>query len=274
MDKELRLAFLNKERAELFISNLERLFTDKTVNETSYNILKSEYAANLQHAQLKVDQIKQELNKRLALKTRELEIYKQELANLDARFKVGQLSADEFIKLSKNPDKKINYLEDQISQMNSLISSQHSSEISVQEATGIGLLFPGLAKPAPRPVVVPRPLEPEPPPPPPPVEQPVVIEPPPKPYDPTSISELMILPDRVLPGSTVGVIATIHNPGAEPVQHRTEFKINGRVESINEIMLNPGQSEEMTFMAVAGPPGEYYVSVDNATGVLRVLPSL
>jgi hypothetical protein len=273
MDKELRLAFLNKEKAELFISNLERLFTDKTVNETSYNILKSEYAANLQHAQLKVDQIKQELNKRLALKTRELDIYKQELANLDARFKVGQLSADEFIKLTKNPDKKINYLEDQISQMNSLISSQHSSEISVQEATGIGLLFPGLAKPAPRPVVMPRPPEP-PPPPPEPIPEPVVIEPPPKPYDPTSISELMILPDRVLPGSTVGVIATIINPSTEPVHHRTEFKINDRVESVNEMTLNPGQTEEMTFMAVAGPPGEYYVSVDNATGVLRVLPSL
>jgi len=273
MDKELRLAFLNKEKAELFISNLERLFTDKTVNETSYNILKSEYAANLQHAQLKVEQIKQELTKRLALKTRELDIYKQELANLDARFKVGQLSADEFIKLTKNPDKKINYLEDQISQMNSLLTSQHSSEISVQEATGIGLLFPGLAKPAPRPVVMPR--LPEPPPPAPePVSEPVVIEPPPKPYDPTSISGLMILPDRVQPGSTVGVIATITNPGTEPVRHRTEFKINDRVESVNEMTLEPGQTEEITFMAVAGPPGEYNVSVDNASGVLRVLPTL
>jgi len=273
MDKELRLALLNKEKAELFLSNLERLFFDKTVNETSYKILKSEYDANLQHAQLKVDQIKQELNKRLTLKTRELDIYKQELANLDARFKVGQLSADEFIKLSKIPDKKVNYLEEQISQLNSLTSAQHSSEVTVQQAGGLGLLFPSRAKNVNKPVILPTPPEP-PAPELPPVEEPVVIEPPPKVYDPTSISDLMILPDRVLPGSTVGIIATITNSGIEAVHHRTEFKINDRIEAINEIMLNPGQSEELTFLAVAGPAGEYYVSVDNATGILRVLPSL
>jgi hypothetical protein len=273
MDKELRLAFLNKEKAELFLSNLERLFADKTVNETSYKILKSEYDANLQHSKSKVDQIKLELNKRLTLKTRELDIYKQELANLDARFKVGQLSADEFIKLSRNPDKKVNYLEEQISQLNSLISSQHSSEIAAQEASGLGLLFSSRAKTVNQPVVIPMPPEPEAPVPQP-VPEPVVFEPPPKVYDPTNVSDLMILPDRVLPGSTVGVIATISNTGMEMVLHRTEFKINDKIESVNEIMLNPGQTEELTFMAVAGAPGEYYVSVDNATGVLRVLPSL
>lgn len=276
MEKELRLAFLNKEKAELFINNLERLFSDKTINEASYNILKSEYAANLQHAQFRLDQIKQELNKKLTLKTRELEIYKQELSNLDARFKVGQFSADEFIKLSKNPDRKINFLEDQISQLSSLISSQHSSEISVQETSGIGMLFSSRSKTTvSKPVALPNPPEPPAPAPEPvPIPEPVVIQPPPKVYDPTSISDLMVLPDRVLPGSTVGVIATITNTGIETVHHRTEFRINDRIESVNEIVLNPGQSEELTFMAVAGPPGEYYVSVDNATGILRVLPTL
>ena len=270
------MAFLNKEKAELFLSNLERLFTDKTVNESSYKILKSEYAANLQLAKSKVEQIKQELNKRLSLKTRELDIYKQELSNLDARFKVGQFSADEFIKLSKNPERKITLLEDQISHLNSLIGSQHSSEIAVPEAPGLASLFSPRTKAPARPVVLPPAPEPppSPPPPPPPVEEPVVVAPPPKPYDPTTISDLMILPDRVLPGSTVGVIATIKNPGVEIVHHRTEFKINDKLESVNEMVLNPGQSEELTFMAIAGQPGDYYISVDSATGILRVLPSL
>lgn len=274
MDKELRLAFLNKEKAELFMSNLERLFSEKAVNESSYKVLKSEYTASLQLAKSKIEQIKQELNKRLTLKTRELDIYKQELSNLDARFKVGQFSADEFIKLSKNPERKISLLEDQISHLNSLIGAQHSSEIATSEKTGLGSLFAARPKPAVTPVIAPPVPEPPPPPPPPPVEEPVVMAAPPKPYDPTTISDLLILPDRVLPGSTVGVIATVKNPGVETVHHRTEFKINDKLEAVNEMILNPGQSEEITFMTLAGQPGEYNISIDGVSGILRVLPSL
>lgn len=271
MDRELRLAFLNKEKAELFISNLERLFSDKTVNESSYKVLKAEYTASLQLANSKIEQIKQELNKRLTLKTRELDIYKQELANLDARFKVGQLSADEFIKLSKNPERKIALLENQISHLNTLISARHSSEIAVPETTRLGGLFAPRHKPATAPVIMPAAPEP---PPPQQVIQQTVIDPQPKIYDPTTVSDLMILPDRVLPGSTVGIVATIKNPGVETVHHRTEFKINNKLEAVNEMILYPGQSEEVTFMTVAGQPGEYYISVDSASSILRVLPSL
>ena len=275
MDKELRLALLNKEKAELFMNNLERLFSDKAINEVSYKALKSEYSASVQLAQSKVMQIKQELNKRLALKTRELDIYKQELANLDARFKVGQFSADEFIKLARNPERKITLLEEQISHLNLLIGAQHSSEIPAPETTGLGSFFAPRHKPAPAPIVISSAPEPPPPSPlPPQVEEPAAATPPPKPYDPTTVSDLMILPDRVLPGSTVGIIATIKNPGVDTVRHRTEFRINDRLEAVNEMILNPGQSEELTFMTVAGRPGEYAISVDNASGILRVISSL
>ena len=265
----MRLALMDKEKAELFMSNLEKLFAEQTVNEASYNLLKSEYSALLQQAQSKIDQLKQELNKQLTLKTRELEIYKQELANIDARFKVGQLSAAEFIKLSKNPGRKISLLEEQVAHLNHLANVKHSSEIAAQETSGLASLF-SRSKPANPPVVLTR--VPEPPSAPaeglPPVVLPPVI------YDPTTVSNLSILPDRVLPGSSVGIIATVNNPGLEPVHHQLEFKINGKVESISKITLNPGQSEEITFTTIAGPPGEYYLSIDSATGVLRVLPPL
>lgn len=269
MDKELHLAFQNKERAELFMSNLERLFAERTVNEFSYNMLKSEYSTLLQQAQSRVNQLKQELNKQLTLKTRELDIYKQELANLDARFKVGQLSANEFIKMSKNPGRKITLLEDQISHLNQLINAKHSSEIALQGTSGLTSLF-SRSRQANPPLALaqaPEPLTP-------PIEEPPAVIPPLAAYDPTIISDLMILPDRVLPGSSVGIIATISNPGPEMVHHRVEFKINNRIESVNDITLNPGQSEEITFTTIAGPPGEYYLSVDSVTGMLRVLPPL
>jgi hypothetical protein len=80
------------------------------------------------------------------------------------------------------------------------------------------------------------------------------------------------LPDRAFPGSTIGVIAAIVNTGTEPLLHRAELKVNDRIEAVNDVNLNPGQTEETTFMTVAGSPGDYYISVDNATGILKVLP--
>ena len=141
MEKDLRLALLSKEKAELFLSNLEKLRADNAVNEMSYNALKTEYSSSLQHALIKIDHIKAEFNKTLAGKNRELGVYKQELANLEARFKVGQIAAATFLKTAKIPEKKITYLEDQISHLNSLINARHSAEVTVPETSGFGSLF-------------------------------------------------------------------------------------------------------------------------------------
>ena len=90
-------------------------------------------------------------------------------------------------------------------------------------------------------------------------------------HDTTTVTNLQILPDRVRPGSTVGIVATLVNPGPDPVTHKAEFKVNQQLEAVNDIALNPGQSEEVTFMVVAGAPGDYYVSVDSANGIFRVM---
>ena len=80
------------------------------------------------------------------------------------------------------------------------------------------------------------------------------------------------MPDRAYPGSSIGIIATVINSGTEKVQHRAEFKINGRLEATNEISIEPGRSQEVTFMTVGGTPGDYNISVDKATGILRIMP--
>jgi hypothetical protein len=267
MEKDLRLALLSKEKSELFLSNLEKLRGDNAVNEMSYNALKTEYASALQNSLIRIDHIKAEFSKTLAGKNRELSVYKQELANLEARFKVGQIAAAVFLKTAKIPEKKITYLEDQLAHLNSLINARHSAEVTVPETSGFGSLF-GL-RPAPeRPALLPHIgyQEPVPAPAPQPVAEPVKVQ------DSTSVSSLMILPDRAFPGSTIGVIAAIVNTGTEPLLHRAELKVNDRIEAVNDVNLNPGQTEETTFMTVASSPGDYYISVDNATGILKVLP--
>ena len=270
MENDLHAAFVNKEKAELFLNNLAQLYSDKGINDASYNALKAEYSINLQHARVKIEGIKQELNNRLALKTRRLGVFKQELANHDARFKVGQIPSAAYLRLSKTPQKKAAVLEEEIAHLNSLISSQNSAEVSIPESSGLAVLFsrfqggkahtsdvPGhlMWTPAAQPA------------------QPAEAVAPVLPPDTTSVSHLHILPDRAYPGSSVGVIATVVNSGQDKVQHRAEFKVNGRLEASNDMTIEAGQSQEITFMMVAGAPGDYYVSVDHATGILRILPS-
>ncbi len=272
MENDLRTAFLNKERAELFLSNLEKLRGDKAINELSYTALKTEYSVNLQHAQIKIDQIKQEFSKRLALRSRQLGVFKQEMANLDARFKVGQMPAEEYLKQIKNPQKKAASLEDQIAHLKSLVEARSSAEVSVPESTGLASLFSSrMRRSSHQPVMMPIDTtwtspaptpEPEPP----------AETPPPEKSDTTSITSLHILPDRAYPGSSIGIIATVINSGTERIRHRAEFKINGRLEATNEIIIDPGSSHEVTFMTVGGAPGAYNISVDKATGILKIMP--
>jgi hypothetical protein len=268
MENDLHTAFLNKERAELFLSNLEKLRKDKAINDLSYTALKTEYSVNLQHAQVKIDQARQEFTKRLALRNRQLGIFKQEMANLDARFKVGQMPAEAYLKLIKNPQKKAADLEEQIAHLNSLISAGSSSEVSVPEATGLAsLLASRLRRGDRQPSAMPANFTWTPPAA---HEQPKEIPPDDVP-DTTSISSLHILPDRAYPGSSIGIIATVTNSGGEQIRHRAEFKINGRIEAVDEVSIEPGHTQEVTFMTVGGPPGDYHISVDNAAGLLRII---
>jgi len=269
MENDLHAAFLDKERAELFLGNLENLRKDNAINELSYSALKTEYSINLQHAQIKIDQAKQEFNKRLALRSRQLGVYRQEMANLDARFKVGQMPAEAYLKQIKNPQKKSAELEAQIAHLKSLVEAKGSAEVSVPESTGVASLFTsrlrqGRGQPAPMPAYMAwtPPEAPEPP-----KEEPIIEVP-----DTTSISSLHILPDRAYPGSSIGIIATVTNSGPEKVHHRAEFKINGKIEAFNEVSIEPGQSHEVTFMTVGGTPGDYSISVDKATGMLKIMP--
>ena len=271
MENDLHAAFMNKERAELFLNNLAQLHTDKTINDASHAALKSEYSVNLQHARIKIEGIKQELNSRMALKSRQLGVLKHELANLDARFKVGQIPSGTYLRLSKNPQKKASDLDAEIANLNSLIGAQHSSEITLPESTVLAALFSSIFQAwKARTYAVPgRQMWTPPAQPAAPAE---IIAPVPSP-DTTSVSNLHILPDKAYPGGSIGVIATVVNSGQAKVQHRAEFKINGRLEAVNEMTIEAGQNQEVTFMTVGGAPGDYHISVDNATGFLKIIPT-
>lgn len=265
MDKELRIAFQTKEKLEIFLANLEKLRHDNSVTNSAYTTLKNEYTGNLNKSLTRIGQLKQAAEKKLQIRKRELEVYKHELSNLEARFKVGQISADSLMRASKTPEKKMSYLENIVGYLNSLINTVHSSEITVREESGLASFLSLIGRaPGPEsnkthslvPVMQDSPL---------PTTPEVAI------LDTTIISNLHILPDRIRPGGTVGIIATIINTAQETVHHRAEFRVNQKLESVNDMMLEAGQSSELTFMTVAVAPGDYTVSVDAASGFFKVI---
>lgn len=107
MNKELRAAYSAKEKAELLLSNLDKLKAEGSIEEAQYEVLKTEYIKMGDDAMSKINSIKVELQKQLDDKTRELDVYKQELSNLEARFKVGQIPAETYLKQEKRLRKKI-----------------------------------------------------------------------------------------------------------------------------------------------------------------------
>lgn len=129
MKKELRAAYSVKEEAELLLSNLENLKADGSIADAQYEMLKAEYTKISDDALLKVDTIKTELQKVLDDKTRELGVFKQELSNLEARFKVGQIPAETYLKQEKGPKRKVIELERQVSELQTLVNSTCSADI-------------------------------------------------------------------------------------------------------------------------------------------------
>jgi hypothetical protein len=269
MEKSLRVAFESKERAELFLNNLGQLRSNKSINEASFNALKTEYSVSLQHAQIKIEQAKQQITKHIALKTHQLSVFKQELANLDARFKVGQIPSEIYLRAVRNPQKKASALEEQIAHLTAMLNAKSSAEIPAPRPAGLMALFAsGLKRRSSADILVGQHtwVAPEQT-----IQQTPDVEQAPV-NDNTSIIALHVLPDRAYPGSSIGIIATVFNSGQEAVKHRAEFKVEGRLESINEVTIEPGGNQDVTFMTVGGPPGDYYISVDGASSILRIIP--
>lgn len=129
MKKELRGAYSGKEEADLLLSNLEKLKSEGSIADAQYDMLKAEYTSMTDGAIWKVDAIKARLQEQLDGKTRELGVFRQELSNLEARFKVGQIPAETYLKREKAPKKKVAELERQVSELQTVVSSSSSADI-------------------------------------------------------------------------------------------------------------------------------------------------
>lgn len=98
MIEELRAAYSAKEKAELLLSNLEKLKADVSITEAQYNTLKADYTKICEDAILKINAMKTDLEKDLQSKIGDLEIFKPRMSNLEARFKLGLVPVETYLK--------------------------------------------------------------------------------------------------------------------------------------------------------------------------------
>lgn len=127
--KGLQIAISKKEKAESLLGSLENLRKDKTIDETQYSSMKNEYTNILNNANAEIAQIKSEISTELESSQKNLDIYNQELKNLDVRFKVGEYSAEGYRKSEKNIRGKIEKLQQKISELKRLLESKSSAEL-------------------------------------------------------------------------------------------------------------------------------------------------
>lgn len=290
MQDKLRAAFAQKERADIFLANLEKLREEKTVGDSQYRVLKIEYTQMREEASSRINTLKTYVKRELEGQVSKLDVLKQELSYLEARFKVGQLSANDYLAKEKTPKRKLTDLEKRISELQTFLNAANTGELGMTTAAEGGLKILGLnlgfgKKQLPpaytgetgtgsvsTPVKVEN-VPPPPPPPPPPVATP---PPPPPPPPPVPIliktSGLQIMPSHVMEGGSVGIIVIVTNITNDNIVQNVPLKINGEVKESRKVDLLPGQSQELTFVQLAGKQGNYQVDIVGVTGKFTVAP--
>ena len=124
----LRQAFSLREKATGLLSNLERHKEEKSIEEEQYNVMKQSYTTVIEQAESKIRVIKGRLQEELIDKQRVLEVYGQELKSLEARYKVGELAVEEYLKAESRAKNRIRKAEERSVELKSLIESQNSTD--------------------------------------------------------------------------------------------------------------------------------------------------
>jgi len=99
----LKVTYLAKEKAELLVSDLEKLKTEASAIEAQYNILRDDYSKMCEDAISRITAVKTALEKDIESKVGDLEIFRSGMNNLEARFKLGLVPPETYSKGKEAP---------------------------------------------------------------------------------------------------------------------------------------------------------------------------
>jgi hypothetical protein len=81
-----------------------------------------------------------------------------------------------------------------------------------------------------------------------------------------TINSLVIAPERAKQGENIIISAMVTNNGELQGTYTATLKLKGAVESTEDINLQPGESEKVSFRVAKTAPGFYNVELDGLTG--------
>ncbi len=81
-----------------------------------------------------------------------------------------------------------------------------------------------------------------------------------------TVSNLSISPDRVNQGEPVTISAIVTNIGEAGGNYSVVLRVKGIAESIEEISLAPGRSQQVVFNVIKEAAGFYPIALENLTG--------
>jgi len=152
-ERELQRAFSGKEKYEKLLSNLEALKGKGVVTEDQYSSMKTGYQRSQEQAVATVNQLKMKITQDIQSEETNVQRQNVELQNLDARFKVGEIKADDLQKAEQRIRVKIQRSQSMVKELNRLLAAQSSAEVGgyvdVKTGTGSagGVSLPGLSVP-------------------------------------------------------------------------------------------------------------------------------
>jgi len=84
------------------------------------------------------------------------------------------------------------------------------------------------------------------------------------------VENLNISPEAVEPGENVTISVDVGNVGEAGGTHTVELMIDGELENSATVLLNPGESQHISFIVTRDTEGTYSVEVDGLTGSFEV----
>lgn len=139
-ERELQRAFSIKEKYEKILANLDDLKVEESVPDDLFDSMKAEYQQSLKQAIETIAQVKRKLAGDIQSEEINVQRQNQELHNLDTRFKVGEITADNLQKAEQRIRRKIQRSQAHLEELKRLQASQSSADVGgyIETKTGRG----------------------------------------------------------------------------------------------------------------------------------------
>jgi hypothetical protein len=135
--KKLAEAFAASEEVEGFLTNLEQLEAEGAITEEQYTVVRDDYYRRLGEATSEIARIKNQLKKKLQAVQHEIDARRKEMANLEVKYKVGELSLEQYQASEKKLGDRIRKLEQDGKELSMLIGATSTAAIGAPSTKSV-----------------------------------------------------------------------------------------------------------------------------------------